>query len=273
MKYLFRDRIPRDRLLATYLKCSGDTHPDHHDYHPHYELYIRCEPLPQEIVLGDRITEIRTPAAVLTAPFQIHAMSPLLPSEQFERHIVYFDEALIARLAPLLPEDFFAQSSNCLFALSQKSADVLKNALQELFDEALPENERALSLAMILSRIERLVPPADRQRFGGGKTYIPRILQYLYEHVADDLSTAQLAARFHVSRAKLERDFRASVGQSLHAAVMDLRLSRARALLRDTGLSVGEIATACGFGAEGYFYSFFKRATGQTPLQYRRSLQ
>ena len=272
MKYLFRDRIPNGRSLSTFLKNSGDTHPDHHDYHPHFELYFRCSPLPQEIVLNGEHMAVDGPAVVLTAPFQIHAMSPQEAIPVFERHVIYFNTALIGRIEGLLSEEFFTQNSNSLFVLTEKEAYVLENLLQDLFDEALPEQERALTLALCLCRLDRMVEPTRRHRFGQIKTYIPQILRHLYDSTARDLSAEAIAARFHVSRAKLNRDFRASVGQSLHAAVIDLRLSRAKALLADSNLSVEEVARSCGFLSEGYFYTFFKRNVGITPLQYRQSV-
>ena len=126
-----------------------------------------------------------------------------------------------------------------------------------------------LTLALLLAKADRLVPLPQRRHFGQVDAYVPRVLQYLHDHVTDSLSADEIAARFHVSRAKLNRDFRASVGQSLHGAVIDLRLSRAVALLDGGTLSVGQIATACGFSSEQYFHAFFKRMTGQTPLGYR----
>lgn len=271
MKYLFRDRVPTGRALATFLKSSGDTHPDHHDYHPHFELYLRCEPILQEITINGESVQVTGPVAVLTAPFQIHAMSPVDEVERFERHVIYFNRELIDRIAGFLPEDFFAKNSNTLFHLTQNEAYVLQNSLQGLFDEGLPQSERTLMLALLFSGLARTVPTERRHRFGQVKSYVPQVLKHLYESAAQELLTEEIAARFHVSRAKLNRDFRASVGQSLHAAVIDLRLSRAKTLLADGKLTVGQVAAQCGFASEAYFYAFFKRTAGQTPLQYRQA--
>ena len=51
MKYFFRDRIPAGQMLATYRKTTAEHAPDHHDYHPHFELYFCKDTLLQEIVL------------------------------------------------------------------------------------------------------------------------------------------------------------------------------------------------------------------------------
>ncbi|MBE6703492.1 MAG: helix-turn-helix transcriptional regulator [Ruminococcaceae bacterium] len=267
MKYLFRDRLANSQALSTFFKDSSDTHPDHHDYHPHYEIYFREKPLAQQITLNGETQYIDTPALVLTAPFQIHAMSPAdQDCKRYERHIIYFSEEL---LEGLLPPHFFAQNTNCLFPLSAADAALIARELPVLFDSTLPERERMLSLALLLTRLERIVPPESRRHFGQINAYIPQVLQYLYDHASGDLQADEIAALFHISRAKLNRDFRASVGNSLHSAVMDLRLSKAAHLLSTTALTVGEIAAKCGFSSAYYFHAFFKRATGQTPLRYR----
>ena len=143
MKYLFRDRLVGGRTLATFLKESSDTHPDHHDYHPHFEIYFRKDPLPQVITLNGEELRLDSPALVLTAPFQIHAMSPAdAGCSRYERHILYFSEELRERLKGLLPADFFENYTNCLFPLTVAEASELAALLPTLFDEAAAEREQ-----------------------------------------------------------------------------------------------------------------------------------
>lgn len=272
MKYFFRDRVPRGKMLSVFLKDHPAVHPDHHDYHPHYELYFRQEALPQEIVLNGRTVKTDRPAAMLIAPFSIHAMSPAREdTAKFERQIVYFSEDFRAAFGTrVLPPAVFEEGMNCLYELTPESAAVLGQRLSPVFDETLPEGERALALAGSLSALERTVPPADRTGFGSISNYIPEVLQYLYQNCAADLKSDVIARRFHVSRAKLDRDFTASVGQTLHQAVLDLRAEKAKELLAATTLPVSEVAAAAGFPSEYYFYAFFRRMTGMSPLQWRR---
>ena len=271
MKYFFRDRIPAGQMLAAYRKTTAEHAPDHHDYHPHFELYFCKDARPQEIVLGTGKSSIDTPAVVLTAPFSIHAMSPGAEAEQFERYIVYFNEAFKGAFGEqILPRALFEEGMNCLYPLSPAAVGTLAGDLSALFDETLPEAERALLLARFLCRLPRLSPKADRIRFEGAENYIPHVLQYLYENSAAELTAETIAAHFHVSRAKLDRDFTASVGQTLHQAVNDLRLAHAKQLLETTTLPISEIAARVGISSEYYFYAFFRRMTGGTPQDYRK---
>ena len=273
MKYLFRDRLASSALLATYHKQNHVVHPDHHDYHPHFELYVRRTPLAQEITLNGSSLRVDTPCAVLTAPFSIHTMSTVdEDSAEFERFVIYFDQRFLDSFGEsVLPHKLFFSYTDCLFPLTVPEAKALSPLLDMLFDSTLPEGERAALLALLLSRLARLVPEERRVGFAKLHDYIPQVLQYLYRHADEPLYAEEIAARFHVSRAKLNRDFGASVGQSLHQAIIDLRITNAKRLLAENRLSLREIALRCGFSSELYFHTAFKRVTGVAPSVWRRA--
>ncbi len=81
----------------------------------------------------------------------------------------------------------------------------------------------------------------------------------------DDLAREAGITPFH-----LIRSFRAATGLTPHQYVIQLRLARARALLR-TGSSVTEVAHAVGFGDQSHLHRHFKRVMGLTPGQYARA--
>ena len=77
-----------------------------------------------------------------------------------------------------------------------------------------------------------------------------------------------------ISRSKLDRDFKQYTGTTIHAFMDMCRLNQAKILLGlRPYLSIAEIATYCGFTGETYFFPFFKRNTGMTPIQYRAYIE
>ncbi|WP_051356403.1 helix-turn-helix domain-containing protein [Azorhizobium doebereinerae] len=86
----------------------------------------------------------------------------------------------------------------------------------------------------------------------------------------DDLTAETLAAGLRVSRSTLYRLFEPFGGVA--AYVLDRRLARARAALRDptNARRVGEIAAACGFADPSHFSRAFRRRFGVTPAEARR---
>ena len=84
---------------------------------------------------------------------------------------------------------------------------------------------------------------------------------------------ADLAARLHWSPAHFSRIFQLVVQQSPRDFILHLRLSRARHLLAETRLSIGEIAERLDYADLFFFSRQFKAKTGVSPLQYRQRLE
>jgi len=83
---------------------------------------------------------------------------------------------------------------------------------------------------------------------------------------------AGLASAAGVSVRQLERLFAAHLGRTPGEHDRMLRIARADTLLRQTTLSVIEIAVACGFINASHFARVFRRAMGQTPVSARRRM-
>jgi AraC family transcriptional regulator of arabinose operon len=84
------------------------------------------------------------------------------------------------------------------------------------------------------------------------------------------LSLEDLARAAGLSREYLIRLCRRVYGQTPMQLVWTHRFERALDLLRNTGLSVGDIAERCGFAACQHFTRLIRRRTGLTPTQIRR---
>jgi AraC family transcriptional regulator len=102
---------------------------------------------------------------------------------------------------------------------------------------------------------------------------IRRAMQYLDAHLTDDIGLAELAADVGLSPGHLAAAFRRQTGLPPHRWLMRRRVERARDLLAESRWSVTEIAHACGFASSQHLATMFKRQTGQTPSEHRRTLQ
>jgi transcriptional regulator GlxA family with amidase domain len=72
------------------------------------------------------------------------------------------------------------------------------------------------------------------------------------------------------SRRSLETRFKKATGRTLRAEIVRVRLAHARALLRTTNLTVGDVAAECGFGSAQRFHEAFRETEGVSPGRYRR---
>jgi AraC-like DNA-binding protein len=80
---------------------------------------------------------------------------------------------------------------------------------------------------------------------------------------------SEMAQRLHWSPAHFSRIFKLVTQQSPRDFLLELRLSRARHLLRETSLAVGEIAERLDYPDLFYFSRQFKQKSGLSPLQFR----
>lgn len=91
------------------------------------------------------------------------------------------------------------------------------------------------------------------------------------DHEYCDASVEQICEASGLSRSTLDKLFYTHLGRSVAGEIARIRLQRSQNLLRNTNLSLTEIAKSCGFSSATYFCRFFKRDTGQTPNAYRIS--
>jgi AraC family transcriptional regulator len=114
-----------------------------------------------------------------------------------------------------------------------------------------------------------LVTPAVGE--GLDRRRLARVLDYVEANLEGDLTVARLASVACLSQFHFARAFKAAVGQSPHRHVGARRLERAKELLCDADQALADIALALRFSCQANFTRAFRRATGRTPAQYRRS--
>ncbi|HEV7282060.1 MAG TPA: DNA-binding transcriptional regulator [Pirellulaceae bacterium] len=98
-------------------------------------------------------------------------------------------------------------------------------------------------------------------------------LRYIRENACFGMNVADILKEVPVSRRVLESRFRKLLGRTPHQEIQRLRIDRVKHLLAETDMSLAEIANRSGFEHVEYLSFAFKRETGQTPSQYRRSVQ
>lgn len=98
---------------------------------------------------------------------------------------------------------------------------------------------------------------------------IKQMLAYLQENYASPISVALLAAHANICPRECLRCFHKLLHLSPIQYLIRYRISRACILLKDTDLSILEIASSCGFESPSYFTKTFRQHVGCTPTAYR----
>jgi transcriptional regulator GlxA family with amidase domain len=106
-----------------------------------------------------------------------------------------------------------------------------------------------------------------RFRLGVSDEKLLPVLKAMEDHLDEPLTRQQLAELGAISVRQLERAFCRSLKRGVHQHYLALRLDRSRQLLRETSLSIVEIALATGFGSASQFARAFRRVLGFSPSE------
>jgi LacI family transcriptional regulator len=98
-------------------------------------------------------------------------------------------------------------------------------------------------------------------------------LRFIREHACRPVSADEVADHLAVSRSTLDRMLRLAIGQTATAAIMQVRLSKVKAELADTDLSLAAIAGRTGFASVQHMANLFRDRFGVTPGSYRRDIR
>ncbi len=95
-------------------------------------------------------------------------------------------------------------------------------------------------------------------------------IQFCRKHYSEDISVGDIADAAGYSRCHFTRQFKKIHGESPAKYLRDLRFGHAARMLRQSRLSVKEIAVSCGFPDESHFCRIFREHYGVTPDGYRK---
>lgn len=109
------------------------------------------------------------------------------------------------------------------------------------------------------------VRPAQRRQ----EALVTELAGLIRENPAEAPTVRELAAKAHCSADHLARMFRAVTGQSPQRFIVQARVDRAKLLLRETPMSVTQIADALGYTDVFFFSRQFAQKVGMSPTAYR----
>ena len=94
---------------------------------------------------------------------------------------------------------------------------------------------------------------------------IQRVIEYIHDNLAHQLTLAELAFIANMSSYHFARTFKQATGMAPHQYVLHTRIERAKGLLLQGKFSVAEVALNVGFFDQSHFTRYFKRVVGVTP--------
>jgi AraC-like DNA-binding protein len=167
-------------------------------------------------------------------------------------------------LAPAIVEGFGLAAE--IYRVGPAPVELFEQ-LTRLLQDLTPAGERQASAVAY----QLLARAAAGGRAGSDPPAIAQALRILTRHAADPLfGVERLAELLGMHRSTLARSFAKAVGVSPLEYLTRLRVQNALTLLKQSTLSVAEIAQQCGYSDPNYFSRLIRRHTGRSPLQFRK---
>lgn len=179
------------------------------------------------------------------------------------------------RLTDLIAPAF---DGECRFANLIRGDIGLRDTMLSLFDslkrhDAAYELEASGHLALLMARLLRDHVSSLPKR-EGLQHYAEKLrpaIEYIYLNYNQDIRIEELARICSLSMYYFCRMFKAGTGYTVSAYIINLRMGKAAALLRTTGMPVASVGAVVGYRDECYFSRCFKSWAGCSPSAYREA--
>jgi AraC family transcriptional regulator len=181
---------------------------------------------------------------------------------------IYFDPSLLhEELEERFPEDWepkvYFRNPEVAATLQRFTRLLTEDEADDLFSETL-------GLMTVLS-LHRAAAEPVVQKLAISRFALSRVIDYIDQNLARQISLSDLAAVAGLSRFHFNRAFKKALGQTPYQYVLDRRIERGRRLLAEHALSLEQVAVAVGFREAAHFQKAFKAREGITPMTFRRN--
>jgi AraC family transcriptional regulator len=269
------DAIARGVAIAPYSGAQGDG-PEHtSDKH----LLTMCSKYPSRFEAGrgaNGKVYTKRPGSLSLVP--AGACPAMRAETEFDLVVCALDSALVSALDSELdhrPDGDLRLQANFQDPAAQQLMTLLvADANEGYTTERLYTEHLAQALVVRTLFLGRQAKPqTNNRRTSALPGHILRRIIERMQSFDSDLSLQALANESGYSRVHFVRMFRAATGSSPHNYLLNLKLERARELLRNPSMSLIDIALDCGFSSHSHMSRLFHKIVGVTPTAYRRSFR
>ena len=182
----------------------------------------------------------------------------------FTKKPVSLNETEIKQLAAIVKEgrNVFAPPYNV------PVYDMVKKKKQIFASEQMLKSQLEIFLLELIRKYEFFESEEDSEE---NDFAIGEIVEYIDNNFLEKITLDELAFLFRTNRSTLCREFKLFTGNSPIAYIAEKKIETAKEKLKNRKKTITQIADELQFESVPYFCKFFKKQTGLTPAEYRRT--
>ncbi len=175
----------------------------------------------------------------------------------------------LMQLAQTKGEYIFHHDRITFNALQTKVFHLLEEIYSNRFGKAA---KISLCVQDLLLHLNRTVYNERHERSVGEEQQLSeRLIEYIEEHLEEELSLDQMAAEFYVSKYHIAHLFKDHIGMSIHRYIQKKRLEACREAIRNNG-KISEVYLLFGFKDYSGFYKAFRKEYGLSPKEWQETV-
>lgn len=213
--------------------------------------------------------ELKHPSIIMTRPQEVHRYT--FDKDRSTRHMfIHFHPN-----APMLQREYtLLHAHHPVITLDDQS--IIPQLFSHIFTcfHHKPGRWRARAQFMFLTIIEELevllTTESSRIMSNPLPPQIYTVMQYIDQHLSENLTISRLAQSLDWSHEHFTRTFTQHIGVTPKGWINKRRIERASQLLLQSTSPIKEISKAVGYQDEYYFYRLFRKLMGMTPSNYRK---
>lgn len=101
---------------------------------------------------------------------------------------------------------------------------------------------------------------------------VKQAIRFIEESYMGVCGLAEVAAHVHLNPSYFSNLFKKETGESVTGYIQNLRVQKAKLLLKSTDMKIFEISEATGFNDSNYFTHMFNKIAGVSPKEYRKQM-
>lgn len=138
-------------------------------------------------------------------------------------------------------------------------------------DRAAPVKVQSLFFNIWAKLYENITHASRPETQNTDLSVLKNMLGFIRQNYTEKISLAEIAFSGAVGQSKCCKLFAKYVGQSPNIYLTQYRLNRSASLLKNTDMTVTEIAHSVGFNGNSYYAEAFRKWSGKSPTEYRRT--